>query len=301
MDTELRNAIRDNDTERALNIIRIEQEAYLHRARRSEELNSNLDVPVLETLNEGRLLSTSIVIHAAQFGRDQVIQYIVDIIQSRWPEPLSSPSWQLALNYLLTISNDEGVAPLIVAAEKGHLSTVKVLLKYIPLVREHGRGNDEVTPLMFAARRGHAEICRTLIKHGDDVNAKTEKGATALLLACKCGWLDVVKELVVSGCYLQYKDYKSCTSQHVVLERMERRREFPAHSEDMRRELPSHSDMIYLGAWEDEDELEGSDGVFFFSEGTYSTDEEMLFLLNPLTQVELMQFAVRVERKIGRA
>ena len=57
-------------------------------------------------------------------------------------------------------------------------------------------GPNEV--LIAAATRGDAAAVRTLLANGADVNAKTSKGETALMLASAKGHLDVVKALLAA-------------------------------------------------------------------------------------------------------
>lgn len=301
----------------ALEIIYIEYNTFLDCVRRNEEIENNLQLTLLETANDNgytplfaaaqmgniqvlhELLQCgvamgysettrttgSLVFHAAQFGQDQVIEFIMGYYQAnnalRSVPPLSV-SWPKSLADLMNFPNKDGMTPLMTAAQQGHVSTVNLLLTYNALV--HSRNKVGMTPLMFASRRGNVQICRNLIQHGAHVNAKTERSSTALFLACKCGHIDVVKELVIAGCYLHYKDHALRTAQQVVLQRIQRRRDFP-----------TRVSVIYSSVLREGDEVESATNV---SVRTLSTDEKMLFLLNPQTQVELMQFVVRAKRNL---
>ena len=67
------------------------------------------------------------------------------------------------------------------AAGRGHADVAKLLLdKGADVNAKTGKGK---TALMMAAENGHADIVHALLGKGADVNAKTSNGWTALLLA----------------------------------------------------------------------------------------------------------------------
>ncbi len=55
------------------------------------------------------------------------------------------------------------------------------------------------TPLYWAAFEGHPEIVKFLIDEGADVELRDEDNVSALGLASRHGYLDVVKILVLDG------------------------------------------------------------------------------------------------------
>jgi FOG: Ankyrin repeat len=57
---------------------------------------------------------------------------------------------------------------------------------------------NNMTPLMKAAMGGHVEIARELIALGADVNAKTDEGVTAIMIAAFNGHADVVEAIVAA-------------------------------------------------------------------------------------------------------
>ena len=88
---------------------------------------------------------------------------------------------------------------MIEAAEQGKLETVKNLLSNgVDVNAKDERG---MTALMWASFRGDTEIVKELLVKGADVNAKACHGATALSYAINNGlWMvEMVKLLVENG------------------------------------------------------------------------------------------------------
>jgi uncharacterized protein len=72
-----------------------------------------------------------------------------------------------------------------------------------------GNKNDS---LVGSAKDGRLEDVRNLLKQGADVNARTGKGATALMWACFFGRMDVVKLLLKNGADVNAKDARGWTA-----------------------------------------------------------------------------------------
>ncbi len=111
----------------------------------------------------------------------------------------------------------DGDTALMLAAERGHIELVKVLLKNGAdvnaanlngetalmraendraaavkiLLAHHANGNAgdiiNCTPLMRAAYRGHVDVVKELLAHGADMNARNAFGNTAATLAARNG------------------------------------------------------------------------------------------------------------------
>ncbi|EFN60467.1 Histone-lysine N-methyltransferase, H3 lysine-9 specific 5, partial [Camponotus floridanus] len=86
---------------------------------------------------------------------------------------------------------------LHIAADKGHLSCVHVLVQAGAQVDVMDR--NQLTPLMLAASKGNASVVKYLVRTGADVTLKGEDGMTALHMAAKSGHLEVCK-IILTEC-----------------------------------------------------------------------------------------------------
>ena len=82
------------------------------------------------------------------------------------------------------------------------------------------RGNGEgMTPLMLASQRGHVKTVHVLIRLGARVDKQTGQGNTALMLATKRSHFDVMKVLLCHGAELFLMDSKGRTARHLATRR----------------------------------------------------------------------------------
>ncbi|KAG7196630.1 hypothetical protein KM043_015978 [Ampulex compressa] len=86
---------------------------------------------------------------------------------------------------------------LHIAADKGHLSCVHVLVQAGAQLDVMDR--NQLTPLMLAASKGKADVVKYLVRIGADVTLKGEDGMTALHMAAKSGHLDVC-QIILTEC-----------------------------------------------------------------------------------------------------
>jgi ankyrin repeat protein len=68
----------------------------------------------------------------------------------------------------MKVSWDRRASPLRLAAQRGQVECIRILLQYNVGLDEIGEGR--ITALAFAAGNGHAEICKILLEHGADPN-----------------------------------------------------------------------------------------------------------------------------------
>jgi len=93
--------------------------------------------------------------------------------------------------------NGIGRTPLAIAAARGHVEIVNMLLKHGADLNVIDRIYGQ-SVLKFAACAGHEKIVKTLLAHGAKVN-DTMNGTTALSQSCALGHYEVVQELLRHG------------------------------------------------------------------------------------------------------
>ncbi|XP_060789001.1 fibronectin type 3 and ankyrin repeat domains protein 1 [Neoarius graeffei] len=71
-----------------------------------------------------------------------------------------------------------------------------------------------LTPLMVAAQKGFIRIVHILLEHGADIHMKNGSGKNCMMLACFAGHLDIVKHLHKFGATWQSRDLSGCTPLH---------------------------------------------------------------------------------------
>ena len=109
-----------------------------------------------------------------------------------------------------------GETPLHVAAEKGHVEVVKLLLEHG--ANPNARDMYGVTPLHLAARKGHVEITKLLLEHGADPNAKEKLGGeTPLYWAVVHDRIDTAKLLLEHGADPNNKSKRFIVNERAVL------------------------------------------------------------------------------------
>ena len=98
---------------------------------------------------------------------------------------------------------------LHLAAGKGHLDIVKLLLK--SGVDVNCPTDEKDTPLHYSSFNGHLAVAKYLIVHGGDVGSRNIYGHTPLHHSCYGGQLAIVQYLVSAGSDINSKDYNSIT------------------------------------------------------------------------------------------
>ncbi len=89
--------------------------------------------------------------------------------------------------------------PLWVAVEAGNIHMVTFLLDRGAPVDGSDKGEGMFTSLMCAAQGGHAEIARLLLQRGANINARDNRGLTALQIAKRWGNKETVAMLKEYG------------------------------------------------------------------------------------------------------
>src|SRR5260370_36942255 len=93
-----------------------------------------------------------------------------------------------------------GETPLMEAAERGNLETLRVLLSRgaNPNAREANGGQ---TSLMWAISERQSAVTEELVRRGADVHARSNNGFTALMFAAQLGDPDSPRGLLSGGAH----------------------------------------------------------------------------------------------------
>lgn len=100
------------------------------------------------------------------------------------------------------VRTDYHLSPLYVAAQNGHLDCVNALIA--AGARVNYRGNNNVTPLFGAVQNHHLHCVKALIKAGANVNYECDRRLTPLYLAIQNNHLDTVRALIAAGANVNY-------------------------------------------------------------------------------------------------
>eukprot|EP00040_Diaphanoeca_grandis_P003752 m.25773 g.25773 ORF g.25773 m.25773 type:complete len:967 (+) comp15168_c0_seq1:182-3082(+) len=95
-------------------------------------------------------------------------------------------------------------APLMLAADHGHMDVCKVLLSH---QADAGKADEKgYTPLHACADSGHLDICQLLVENGADPDPKAQIGCTPLHRAAEQGHVEVCNFLLDKGADVNFQD-----------------------------------------------------------------------------------------------
>ncbi|GKZ26243.1 hypothetical protein AbraIFM66951_004431 [Aspergillus brasiliensis] len=104
----------------------------------------------------------------------------------------------------IEITDQNGLTPLLLAAENGHESIVQMLLETGATTETRAKFGQ--TPLLLSARNGHEGIVRKLLERGAAFEIEDHHRQTPLLLAAKNGHEGIVQLLLEKGAEIETKD-----------------------------------------------------------------------------------------------
>jgi ankyrin repeat protein len=102
--------------------------------------------------------------------------------------------------------------PLLIAAKKGNLELVKLLLQYKPNIEHDGGMFHGETALIVALENRHTEVADLLVKNGANVNPRDSFDRTALMSSAMHGETEVVRALLSYGADANLKDHFDATA-----------------------------------------------------------------------------------------
>lgn len=100
------------------------------------------------------------------------------------------------------VKGQDAETALVVAASKGNMDYVQILLK--AGVSPNGKGISDFYPLMLSSYKGYGEVVGLLLSFGADVNVKTNSGITSLMLASDSP--KIVESLLKAGAKINELD-----------------------------------------------------------------------------------------------
>ncbi|XP_040217366.1 fibronectin type 3 and ankyrin repeat domains protein 1 isoform X1 [Rana temporaria] len=74
------------------------------------------------------------------------------------------------------------------------------------------------TPLMVAAQKGYLRLVKLLVEYGANVHKGNGSGKNSMMLACFSGHLDVVQYLRTQGASWETRDKSGCTAMHSAVD-----------------------------------------------------------------------------------
>jgi ankyrin repeat protein len=96
------------------------------------------------------------------------------------------------------VNRGEVCTPLLLAAEKGRVGVVEILLGH-SAIDIHKAGWNGDTPIVKASLNGHVQVTKMLLDAGADKESEDQDGWTVLCNACEKGYTDIVRILLDIG------------------------------------------------------------------------------------------------------
>ncbi|KAI3364689.1 hypothetical protein L3Q82_011460 [Scortum barcoo] len=130
---------------------------------------------------------------------------------------------KVSITYTTTTTHRKihGTTPLIWASRKGHFDCVMHLLENGADVDQEGACSvsvlrsaqclycavqNSMTALIVAVKGGYTEVVKELLKRNPNVNMTDKDGNTALMIAAKEGYTEIVQDLLDAGTYVNIPD-----------------------------------------------------------------------------------------------
>jgi len=113
-------------------------------------------------------------------------------------------------------ANADGITPLMIASQKGHIDIVNMLIKLTgpKAVDSNAKaaGYRNVSALYLAVLNNQLDVVRVLLANKADVNITADNGYTPLMVAAHTGNVEIVKLLLENDADKALKNAKGCTA-----------------------------------------------------------------------------------------
>lgn len=110
----------------------------------------------------------------------------------------------------------DGITPLMIASQKGHLDIVNMLTKLkgsnVVDINAKAAGHQNVSALYLAVHNNQLDVVRVLLANKADVNITADNGYTPLMIAAHNGNVEIVELLLENGADHTLKNGKGCTA-----------------------------------------------------------------------------------------
>ncbi len=102
--------------------------------------------------------------------------------------------------------NEDGNTPLHVAAYKGNVDIIEILLKFGANPHERNYRDGKKCPLHYAVIQGNIKAARVLLKSTNELYCRAENSASSLHLAARDGNISMITSLCKNGARIYYQD-----------------------------------------------------------------------------------------------
>lgn len=123
-----------------------------------------------------------------------------DLLDAVKAEDLAGVRMAIAAGADVNERDPSTLTPLHMAAARGSMEIAALLIAAgAEVAAISGQGMSKAQPLHLAAQFDHPAMVSVLLDHSAEIDAQTERGETALILAAKSGYADVANVLLEAG------------------------------------------------------------------------------------------------------